>query len=125
MANQALLSPEAIIKEISKNKPVSMSQIRKILASVNTIYNEVLIARAEGEIINHQLPKEIVNDIAYLKIKLVYQCGRHDAVKKFDEVAKLQQRIDAIGKDETKFMEFHRFMEAVVAYHKFNIKEKK
>ena len=89
---------------------LSTSQIRKFLSAVNRIENQIV---AEGE----QLSEDMVNEIKYLKIMLAYQAGRERAVKPLYE--ELVIEIDKIGESKKKFVEFARYVEAIVAYHKY------
>lgn len=89
---------------------LSTSQIRKFLSAVNQIENKVV---AEEDV----LSGEITNEIKYLKIILAYQAGRTSSVKPL--YTELIPRIDKIGNDKKKFVEFSRYVEAIVAYHKF------
>jgi CRISPR-associated protein Csm2 len=53
----------------------------------------------------------------------VYQVGKDDshekAVKEFVEYADLINKINNIGRDIKKYEEFSKYIEALVAYHKF------
>ena len=48
---------------------------------------------------------------------LAYQAGRERAVKPLYE--ELVIEIDKIGESKKKFVEFARYVEAIVAYHKY------
>ena len=90
------------------------SQIRKFLSSVNRIENRVM---AESE----TLSDDIANEIRYLKIMLAYQTGRAEKAKKETRAFynELIPKIDKIGNSKKAFTEFARYVEAIVAYHKF------
>ena len=103
------------------NIRLSMTQIRKFLAAVNAINNKVLAHQSqtgEGKDLEI-LPPDLVNEIRYLEVKLLYQCGRERNVKDFADKGKLFERIRGIGNSRKKYDEFAKFMEAVVAFHKF------
>lgn len=96
---------------------LSTSQIRKFLSSVNQIENKVV---SEGDV----LSEEITNEIKYLKILLAYQTGRAGKVGIGKNVIEplymeLVPRIDKISNNKKMFVEFARYVEAIVAYHKF------
>ncbi len=97
---------------------LTSSQIRKFLVAVNRIENKVSIYKAEHQG-NAELTEELAMEIKYLKVKLAYQAGREREVKFFVEKAQLMQRIEKIGKNIKAFEKFSRYMEALVAYHKF------
>ena len=108
---EKLLKPD---KHGDLKSALSTSQIRKFLSAVNRIENKVM---SEGE----TLSDDVTNEIKYLKIMLAYQVGRADkAVRQirafYDE---LEPRINEIGNSKKRFTEFARYMEAIVAYHKF------
>jgi len=78
---------------------------------VNDIYNRTL-----GEEI---LTDDLIKDIQYLKVRMVYEQGRDDAVKLFFEKSSLIPRLEGINGSKEKFLEFSRYFEALVAYHRF------
>jgi len=107
---------------------LTTSQLRKFLAAVNGIENRFEVWRSQvgedgQEDKSGTLPPELVNDIKFLKVKLVYQAGREKnrkgPINGFIEKSKILERIDAIGNDAARFQEFARLVEAIVAYHKF------
>ncbi len=104
------------LSEPSRNDPskkeikITTSQIRKFLSGVNLIQNKM---NDEGEI----LSDETVNEIKYLKIKLAYQAGREKKIKVLYD--NLVPEIDNIGNSKKKFIDFSKYIEAIVAYHKF------
>ncbi|NLG33497.1 MAG: type III-A CRISPR-associated protein Csm2 [Syntrophomonadaceae bacterium] len=90
------------------------SKIRNILSRVSEIYNDVSLTQ------NEVLDQDIQNRIAYLKIRLVYECGREpDIIKPFVEKAKLLELLNAIGDSRKRFIDYAHYMEALVAYHRY------
>ena len=83
---------------------VTTSQIRKFLTAVNVVRNKVDLYKAK---------------IKFLKVNLLYQAGRTAAVKQFMTVSKLDIIIDGIGDSLARFVKFTKYVEALVAYHKF------
>jgi len=92
---------------------ITISQIRKFLASVNSIRNKMELPQNRGE----KLSKEIMDEVKYMHLKLVYQAGREKSVKKFYNMIK--DDIEGIKDNRTKLIEFMKLMESVVAYHKY------
>jgi CRISPR-associated protein Csm2 len=90
---------------------LTTSKVRNLLSMVNDIYNRTL-----GEEI---LTDDLIKDIQYLKVRMVYEQGRDDAVKLFFEKSSLIPRLDGISGSKEKFLEFSRYFEALVAYHRF------
>jgi CRISPR-associated protein Csm2 len=82
---------------------------------VSDIYNDVLTE--QDEVLND----EIRGKIAYLKVRLIYECGREpNIVKPFVELAGLLDIISGIGYSRQRFIDFEHYMEALVAYHRFH-----
>lgn len=94
------------------------NQIRKFLTAVNITANKVSIYRSKYPQ-NKQLSDELADEIRYLEVKLVYQAGRDKVVREFIEEAKLLTMVKEIGNSIVKFEEFCRYVEALVAYHKY------
>ena len=102
---------------------VKTSQLRKFLTAVNTLSNKITVYRAQHKQ-TKQLSSELTSEIKYLKVKITYQIARGatrwgNPVEDFVHSAKLIQRIEDIGTDVVKYQEFAKFIEALVAYHKF------
>lgn len=108
---------EAVIKEM-KNRNfrygrdiLTTNQIRNLLSLTSTIYDEL----QQKSII------EVSDQIAYLRIKFLYQSGRNEAVKTLVELAGILDLLKQIQKNNDKKMmlRFCHYMEALVAYFKF------
>ena len=101
----------------TRDKKITTSKIRGLLSGMSDIYNDVV--RVEGE----ELPQDIVDRIQYLKVQFVYEYGRDDkkdgSVRRFINESKILNKIDQIGTSKKKFIDMERYMEALVAYHRF------
>lgn len=97
---------------------VTTSQIRKFLTAVNVVRNKVDLYKAKNKGAE-ALSKELTAEIKFLKVNLLYQAGRTAAVKQFMTVSKLNIIIDGIGDSLARFVKFTKYVEALVAYHKF------
>lgn len=110
---------EQVIKDLNtlmgrNYQQFTTSKIRNILAKVSELYNKVTIAQQDT------LSPEIQSKIEYLKVRLVYECGREPyVIKPFVEKAGLLDLLNAIGDDRQRFIDFAHYMEALVAYHRF------
>ena len=110
---------EKVVKDwySTRDKKITTSKIRGLLSGMSDIYNDVV--RVEGE----ELPQDIVDRIQYLKVQFVYEYGRDDkkdgSVRRFINESKILNKIDQIGTSKKKFIEMERYMEALVAYHRF------
>ena len=103
------------------NKVIKLttSKIRNILMMVTDLYNEAIRCKEE------QLSSDIVSRVKYMKMRLVYEIGRDIAdkgkagVEEFAKKAKLLEIIDSIGYSREDLILFCKYMEALVAYHKY------
>ena len=116
---------EDVIKSLQrKNKRgevviyLKTNQIRKFLTAANMIANKVSIYRSKHPQ-EKKLSSELVDEVRYLQVKLVYQAGRDRSAKEFIDAAGLLPMVKQIGSSIVRFEEFSRYVEALVAYHKF------
>lgn len=108
---------EAVIKRLidenGKNKILTTSKIRKLLAMISDMYTKA--KRLKSNTLNYDL----LTKIQYFKMHTVYEAGRESSVKKFVEEAQITDQIDKIKTDREKLILFCHYMEALVAYRKF------
>lgn len=93
---------------------ITTSKIRSILALVSTIYNETRLI--SGEV----LTDSVLGQVQYLRMRLAYESGRDRDVSFFVSKAKLIEELKEIGDSKERLILFCRYMEALVAYHKFH-----
>ncbi|KQC85580.1 hypothetical protein APZ18_07665 [Butyribacter intestini] len=109
---------ENAVKRLERNKNgnliLTTSKIRNILSMISTIYNEVIHHPAD------KLNEDMVERLKYLKMRFAYEAGREKAVKNLIEVAKIFEIIDWVGNDKQRCILFCKYIESIVAYHKFN-----
>ena len=109
---------EDVVNNLMRDKKnhliLTTSKIRNILSMISTIYNEVIHHPAD------KLNEDMVERLKYLKMRFAYEAGREKAVKNLIEVAKIFEIIEWIGNDKQKCILFCKYMESIVAYHKFN-----
>ena len=109
---------ENAVKRLERNKNgnliLTTSKIRNILSMISIIYNEVLHYPSD------KLNEDIVERLKYLKMRFAYEAGREKAVKNLIEVAKIFEIIEWVGDDKQRCILFCKYMESIVAYHKFN-----
>ena len=116
---------EQVMLKLKKEKMVTTSQLRKFLTAVNTINGQVNLLKDKNGGQLAELPKDISTEVKYLKVKLAYQIGRagrqdkKNPVWSFEHEAGIFELLDGIGKDVGKYDEFAKYVEALVAYHKF------
>ena len=108
---------EAVIKRLidenGKNKILTTSKIRKLLAMISDMYTKA--KRLKSNTLN----SDLLTKIQYFKMHTVYEAGRGSSVKKFVEEAQITDQIDKIKTDREKLILFCHYMEALVAYRKF------
>lgn len=115
---------ERAIQDLRKSKDkwgnstfrLTTSQIRNLLAMSSDIYNEV--SRQNGD----KLDSKIVSRIEYLRVRFVYECGRdtmNNSIKPFVDRADLLNMLKNIGNSKAAFVLFNRYMEALVAFHRY------
>lgn len=111
---------ENVVKKLKRNDKgqllLTTSKIRNLLSMISSIYNDVI------HMGNEPLNDEIVERIQYLKMRFAYEAGRDKnmPVKDLIKVAEIWDVIDHIGRDRERCIIFCRYMEAIVAFHKFN-----
>ena len=94
-------------------RELTTSNLRNILATISPIYNEVRLEKSE------KLSPEIIGKINYAKVKIVYAAGRENSVKELVERANLIKYLEQINGSKSRFILFEQYLEALVAYHKF------
>lgn len=95
-------------------KSITTSQIRKFLSAVNKINNKIKYQN-DSDI----LSEDIVAEIAYMRVQFAYIVGKNnnDSLKKLHK--ELDKAIIEIKNSKSKFINFARYVEAIIAYHKF------
>ena len=115
---------EEIVNELMKQGRgriyLTTSQIRKILSATNLITNKIKIYQVESDFLTDKLPQDIIDEINYLRIRILYQAGRERNVKEFVKIAELDKRLKELKGSIKNYLEFNRFIEGIVAYHKYN-----
>lgn len=125
---------ETVIKQLSKTNKgeivLNTSQLRKILSAIIDIKNKVIVESAKNKDKIKKISPELQMEIRFLKTILRYQAGREieennkkysslNAVDEFIEKAKLIPRLDAIGENVEEFYNYCKYIEALVAFHKY------
>ena len=105
---------EAVIKRLidenGKNKILTTSKIRKLLAMISEMYTKA--KRLKSNTLN----SDLLTKLQYFKM---HTARRESSVKKFVEEAQITNQIDKIKTDREKLILFCHYMEALVAYRKF------
>lgn len=119
-SQQTLETPDRLTEDnyveladrVMKNlKGLTTSKIRNLLAMTADIYNDVVQG---GE-----WDDGMKGRINYLRIRFAYEAGRDEIVAGFVERANLIRYAKKAGESPEDYKLFSRYMEALVAYHRF------
>ncbi|MBQ9885370.1 MAG: type III-A CRISPR-associated protein Csm2 [Lachnospiraceae bacterium] len=116
-AEEVILKLKGLKDKKGRDIPVvTTSKIRNLLSMTAEIYNEVLNYPDE------KLDNKIRGKIDYLKIRFVYEAGREESVKRLIECADIINVIDNIKGRKSEYILFSHYIEALVAYRKFHVR---
>lgn len=108
---------EIINTGIKRNKfgkiELTTNKIRNMLTLVNELYNMVNGVKSD------KLTENVQSHIQYVKMRLVYEAGRDAACKDFIIKSDILNHLDLIGDSKEKLLIVCHYMEALVAYHRF------
>ena len=105
---------ENVIKKLdSEKRLLTTSKIRNLLSMISSLYDEVRRSTSE------KLSAEAMSQIQYIRLHFAYEAGRDLKVKDFVNEADILAHIKDIGDNKGQFMVFCRYMEALVAYHRY------
>ena len=100
-----------------KRNAVTTTQLRLLLSNAVIIKNKIQVEERKEK--KNVISEKLENEIKYLLVKHIYQCGREPKVKNFDNEFEISKKIKGIGKSAKKFNEFYRYLEEIVAYMKY------
>ena len=119
LADKVMKKLSTATDKSGKPSMVTTSQLRRFLTAVNTVTGKVEQYQNETGTLE-KLSTDLAAQVKFLKVKLAYQVGRQGkVVADFAKEADLMAAIDSIGSDAKKYEEFARYVEALVAFHKF------
>ncbi|MBQ0066675.1 MAG: type III-A CRISPR-associated protein Csm2 [Phascolarctobacterium sp.] len=118
---------DEVVRSIKKDDKqrilLTTSQIRKFLTAVSVLKNKVDVSISKKESSNEILKQELADELKFLKVNIAYQAGRdkdrNHPVKDFASKSELDKIIDDIGNNTQKFYKLCKYVEALVAYHKY------
>ena len=117
--NYVDLAEKVIVKDLERDKRgnfrLTNSKIRNLLSLVNNLYTDVIRTGGSDE----KLSEAIEGKIQYIRLRFVYEAGREKSVKDFIEKADIIKHLQRI-ETRSDLLLVCRYMEALVAYHKFN-----
>lgn len=91
------------------SKRVKMNQIRRFLDGARKV---------EAELKSREKFDAVKDQIVLLRPKLAYAAGRNQDVKELAEI--LDIAVKSAAQTQENFMKFLRFMESIIAYHRFH-----
>lgn len=106
-------------QETSETPMITTSKIRNMLELTNTLYNKLIKYREE------ELSDEIMSYIQYVRMKFAYEYGRDynekrkTPVSDFIKQAQIMNHLESIGNSREQALIFCKYMESLVAFHKF------
>ena len=100
-------------KKGKKKQMVTTSKIRNLLAMSSDIYNQIIQDNEED------LKEEIVSRIEYLRVRFIYEAGREPSVNDFLKETRVLDVLKDINGSRENYILFNRYMEALVAFHKY------
>lgn len=110
------------LKRYDGKLQVTTTQIRKILSAVITLTNKIDRYKVHNPHAT-TLSDDLAAEVKYLKVLVSYQAGRDDrkpyAVKDFVKQTELIDKIDGIGSSIAEYQKFNKFIEAIVAFHRY------
>jgi CRISPR-associated protein Csm2 len=62
-----------------------------------------------------------MDTLEHMRIRVIYEAGREDSIRMIEFIrdSRIINYIKSIGNSRKEFIKFARYMEALVAYHKF------
>ena len=106
---------EGVIKKLkAEKKLLTTSKIRNLLSMISSLYDDVRRSTSD------KLGAEAMSQIQYIRLHFAYEAGRDDNVKAFVEEADILRHIKDIGDSKAQFLLFCRYVEALVAYHRYH-----
>ena len=91
---------------------LTTSKIRGILSLVTELYNDIIHP-------SNKLGEEYVERIQYLRLRIAYEAGRDKQVAEFVRKSNLLGYVKQIKDSKKLFLLFTKYVEALVAYHKY------
>ena len=113
---------ETAIQSLEKDKfdkiRLTKTQIRKFLTAVNMLKNKVDFYKIKSNN-SKALDAELTTEVKFLRVNILYQAGRERTVKDFVVKTDIERIIKDIGNDRLAFEKFCKYVEALVAFHKY------
>lgn len=116
-AEEAITRLSKKVNKQGKTVPmVTTSKIRNLLSMAADIYNQALDCK------ENRLPDELTSRIDYLRVRFIYEMGREQSVKDLVIETELLDILKEIDGDKNNYILFYHYMEALVAFKRYNNK---
>lgn len=102
---------ERVMRGLARS--ITTSKIRNLLSFASEIYN------VENLRSDEILLPESVARLMLMRVRVLYEAGRDDSTRGFIERTHLLEYIKGIGDRRENLIRFARYMEALVAYHRY------
>ena len=113
LAENVMLEMSYVDQVGNRKIDLTTNKIRNLLSLTNVLYTRALQKRSEV------LDEDFVSDIQYLNVRFAYEAGRDKNVRNFLQKACILEYVKRIGTNRDELLLFCRYMESLVAYHKF------
>lgn len=113
MSNYVVQAEKVILGTRIFTQKLTTSQIRKLLAMSNELYNKAMLSETSN------LSDEIQDRISYVRMRIAYEAGRSEVLREFVKKAEIVEQLNSIGADKKELVTFCRYMESLVAFHKY------
>lgn len=114
---------EKIMCDLAKQRQIiTTNKLRNILTMLREIQKSVLQKNEE-----EKLNEDLCGRLQYYKMRCAYEAGRdreEKQVKAFMEKSQIIALVEWIGDDKKKFLLYCHYVEALVAFHKYYVKDK-
>ena len=107
------LAEESKKKNRGEVNIVTTSKIRNLLAMTADIYNQVVTSSKET------LSEELNGRVEYLRVRFMYECGREPKVREFVQEAEILEILKEIKQSKKNYLLFSKYMEALIAFHRY------
>lgn len=97
----------------TQSRQITTSKLRNILSLLMDVYNTEIL-RTEPTLLEESAAK-----LQMARIRIAYECGRDRNTREFVEAAHLLPWLKGIGASREQAIRYIRYLEAIVAYHRF------
>ncbi len=112
-AEKVILEMKEMKDAGKKDAEITTTQLRNLLAMAADIYNTIMHQNTDA------LTEEIKSRIEYMRVRFFYEAGRNGGVKTLIEKANLMEVLKNIKGSRENYILFNRYMEALVAFHRY------